>query len=243
MKPTITLCLVVCLNLTIQARQRMQYKNERLGISFMYTRYGDDVEDPVRFCKYDSLVYSLKAYDSGLFGLSFLYPSSLHVSYNESDSSIYVGYPQIESNSAGNVFPVIRIYYTMETFEQIARREGFKHAALYGDTAKLWLSEGGRGSAQEAQSLEGSQWRGLRGMGEMGLFTNTGYTGPAPTLSSFLVSKIVDRTSIVCSYWNGPLSDNVDQAPELQFQLCEAQFYDFVASITFRANPKIIRGQ
>ena len=215
------------------------YRNDRLGIQFEYNP-DDEVDNPMAFCDSINADTGTKAFSSDFLGISFRYPDRLALVVRPldrpaltADSSIALGF-FVETGAEQTSFVRrVELYSTREPFDKVANAEGFHLRTRFNDTTKQWLTEGGRGPSEPAVFMNGKQWKGLRGPGEMGLFSDDGYAGLASTLTSFLVYYQLDSTAIVCSFWNGPESEHISENPSGSSTLCESQFYDIVSSIKF----------
>lgn len=199
------------------------YENKQLGISF---QYGIDYDPFSKVAEASDDTAEWKTCSSERFGIQFRYPKQLlmrvvacnHPVYSPCDSAIQLGNlsgpKQTQGSLLGSLKPVITIYWTLGSLDQIATGEGFDRF-------------------QDLQNLNGREWQGLRREGYS--IRNGQYVEGSKLrgsrrkdlvyVSLFLTHKKKDDSWIVLSfkYW----------AKEKRTVINENEFYLMLLSLKF----------
>ncbi len=223
------------------------YNNSNLGISFPYDKLNNNtVED---FIEPNLLKDKWKTFLSPYFKISFSYPSKLVIreikrldNYLDldSDSTIQLGYyADVEKdNSFLEFVPIVEIFGSKRTFDEIAEYEGFEKKVPDAEISKIikifflkynWKLKGKYGLNGETYYLEGKEWKGLYGYNFKALKQkDETYFKLIPFRKIFLRKNSYKLIYLIISFYDGPNNDFVE---DKQDKINMKDFLKIVSSI------------
>jgi hypothetical protein len=219
------------------------YQFKPLGISF---RSFAAFHQPFNLDRIAPLDLSTwKFFSSAAYGIQFSYPPSLSLRLSGDglwrakgcDAAIEIVTTLVEhvsdDSTVTSTYPIIEIFSSKATFEEIAEDQGFEFGLSSDDednsSRRVWSILGRQGMKEGASLLHGNIWIGLRGENLTGTYGHTeGYLMSVPFVSVFLMRSCDNKCNLVATFGKGPTGYADD---ELRADISEEDFYYLVASI------------